>query len=55
MAIKAGDRLPNGTLTEFFDVEREGCSVGPNAFKVEDLVKGKRVVIFGVLGAFTPT
>jgi peroxiredoxin len=55
MAIKVGDRLPSGTLNEFIEVEKEGCSVGPNTFKVEDLVKGKRVVIFGLPGAFTPT
>jgi len=55
MAIKVGDRLPNGTLNEFIEVEREGCSVGPNSFKVEDMVKGKKIVIFGLPGAFTPT
>ena len=32
-----------------------GCTVGPNAFKVEDLTRGKKVVIFGLPGAFTPT
>jgi len=55
MAIKVGDRLPDGTLTEFVDTERPGCTVGPNAFQVADLTKGKRIVIFGVPGAFTPT
>jgi peroxiredoxin len=55
MAIKVGDRLPSGTLNEFIDVEKEGCSVGPNTFKVEDMVKGKKIVIFGLPGAFTPT
>ncbi|MGE0798237.1 MAG: peroxiredoxin [Lautropia sp.] len=55
MTIKAGDRLPEATLTEFFDVEGNGCSLGPNAFKVSDLVKGKKIVIFGLPGAFTPT
>src|SRR5438874_5674415 len=55
MAIKVGDRLPNGTLNEFIEVETEGCSVGPNTFKVEDMVKGKKIVIFGLPGAFTPT
>lgn len=55
MTIKVGDRLPNGTLNEFIEVEREGCSVGPNTFKVEDMVKGKKIVIFGLPGAFTPT
>src|SRR5207249_9951566 len=55
MAIKAGDRLPNGTLNEFIEVETEGCSVGPNTFKVEDMAKGKKIVIFGLAGALTPT
>ncbi len=55
MAIKAGDKLPDGTLTEFVEEERPGCTVGPNAFKVSDLAKGKKIVIFGVPGAFTPT
>ena len=30
-----GDKLPAGTLSEFIEVEGNGCSVGPNAFKVE--------------------
>ena len=55
MAIKVGDRLPEGTLTEMIDTEREGCTIGPNNFAVGDLTKGKRVVIFGLPGAFTPT
>ena len=55
MSIKVGDRLPEGTLTEFYEKEAPGCSAGPNAFKVADLVKGKRIVIFGLPGAFTPT
>jgi len=55
MAINVGDRLPGGTLNEFIEVETEGCSVGPNTFKVEDMAKGKKIVIFGLPGAFTPT
>jgi peroxiredoxin len=55
MAIKAGDRLPDGTLTEFIATERPGCTVGPNAFTVSEQAKGKRIAIFGVPGAFTPT
>ncbi|MET0210004.1 MAG: redoxin family protein, partial [Burkholderiaceae bacterium] len=54
MTIKVGDKLPEGTLSEFIEVEGNGCSVGPNPFKVEDLTKGKKVVIFGLPGAFTP-
>src|SRR5438477_1948054 len=55
MTIQVGDRLPAGTLSEFVEVEREGCSVGPNTFKVEGLTKGKKIAIFGLPGAFTPT
>jgi peroxiredoxin len=55
MTIKVGDRLPSGTLWEFIEEETPGCTVGPNAFQVENLVKGKRIAIFGLPGAFTPT
>jgi glutaredoxin/glutathione-dependent peroxiredoxin len=53
--IKAGDTIPDGTLSEFIAVETEGCALGPNNFQVADLVKGKKIVIFGLPGAFTPT
>ena len=52
--IKVGDRLPEGTLTEFIETETAGCSLGPNSFKVSDLVKGKKIAYspnMGVLGA----
>ena len=55
MTIKIGDSLPTGTLTEFIEVEGNGCAVGPNAFKIEEQAKGKRLAIFGLPGAFTPT
>jgi glutaredoxin/glutathione-dependent peroxiredoxin len=55
MTIQVGDKLPAGTLSEYIEVETAGCTIGPNEFKVEDLTKGKKVVIFGLPGAFTPT
>ena len=55
MTIQIGDRLPEGYLQEFIDVETEGCALGPNTFNVADLVKGKTIAIFGLPGAFTPT
>jgi len=55
MTIKAGDRLPDGQITEFIETEQPGCSIGPNNFNVADLVKGKKIVIFGLPGAYTPT
>ena len=55
MTIAVGERLPDGVLTELIESETPGCTIGPNAFKVSELVQGKRIVIFGVPGAFTPT
>jgi len=55
VTIKVGDRLPEGTLTELIEHEAPGCTIGPNTFNLSDLTKGKRVVIFGLPGAFTPT
>jgi peroxiredoxin len=55
MTIQVGDTLPPGTLNEFIEVEGNGCTIGPNTFKVEDLVKGKKIAIFGLPGAYTPT
>jgi peroxiredoxin len=55
MTIKVGDRLPDGQLQEYIEVETAGCPIGPNTFNVADLVRGKKIVIFGLPGAFTPT
>ena len=55
MTIKVGDRLPDGQLQEFIDVETEGCPLGPNTFSVGEITKGKKIAIFGLPGAFTPT
>ncbi len=55
MSIKVGDRIPDGKLAEYIEVESEGCSVGPNAFPVAENAKGKTIALFAVPGAFTPT
>jgi peroxiredoxin len=55
MTINIGERLPDGALSEFIETETAGCSLGPNTFQAADLVKGKKIVIFGLPGAFTPT
>lgn len=56
MAIKVGDRLPDGKLMETteFDSATQ-CAMGPKEVSVADAVKGKKVVIFGLPGAYTPT
>ncbi|UCD67271.1 MAG: peroxiredoxin [Betaproteobacteria bacterium] len=55
MTIKVGDKLPDGKLWEFVDEETPGCSIGPNEFDVAEQVKGKRIAVFALPGAFTPT
>ena len=52
--IKIGDRIPEATLTESTEFG-EACPVSPKSVSVTEATRGKRVVIFGVPGAFTPT
>jgi peroxiredoxin len=54
MTIKIGHRLPEATLSESTSLG-EFCPVAPGPVLVAEAVKGKRIVIFGVPGAFTPT
>lgn len=46
--IKAGDSVPDSTLTEM-------TGDGPQAQQVAEAVKGKKIAVFGLPGAFTPT
>ena len=48
MTIKVGDKLPNATLRRLGDG-------GIDEISTEELTKGKKVVLFAVPGAFTPT
>jgi len=48
MAIKVGDRLPSAT---FMTMTAEG----PKPRTTDEIFKGKKVVLFAVPGAFTPT
>jgi peroxiredoxin len=48
MPIKVGDRLPNTTF-------RVMTPEGPKPKTTEEVFKGKKVVLFAVPGAFTPT
>ena len=54
MTIKIGDRIPDATLSESTEFG-EFCPVSPANISVADAVKGKRIVVFGLPGAFTPT
>jgi peroxiredoxin len=53
--IKVGDKLPAGNLSEFIEVEGNGCSIGPNNFDIAALTASKKIAIFGLPGAYTPT
>lgn len=53
--IKVGDKLPAGKLQEYIEVEGNGCSIGPNAFDIEKEAAGKKIAIFALPGAYTPT
>ena len=53
--IQVGDTLPPVTLTEFSEVEGEGCSIGPNPVAVAAASAGKTIALFALPGAFTPT
>ena len=55
MPIKPGDRLPDGVLEEFNETDAPGCPVGPAKINVGEAARGKKIVIFGLPGAFTPT
>jgi peroxiredoxin len=56
MAIKVGDKLPEGKLMETTEFDSAtNCAMGPKEVNVADAVKGKKVAIFAVPGAYTPT
>ena len=48
MTIKAGERMPSGTLKTM-------TKDGPKDVATDELFKAKQVVLFSVPGAFTPT
>jgi peroxiredoxin len=52
--IKVGDAIPNATLSESTEFG-EACPLAPKPVDVHEATKGKRVVIFGLPGAYTPT
>ena len=52
--IKIGDPLPDATLYESLELG-EACPIKPNPVRVSEASRGKRIVIFGLPGAYTPT
>jgi glutaredoxin/glutathione-dependent peroxiredoxin len=52
--IEVGQKLPDATLTESTEFG-EACPVSPNKINTTEAARGKRIVIFGLPGAYTPT
>jgi len=56
MTIKVGDTLPDGKLSESTEYDAAaGCPINPHNISVAEAAKGKKLVIFALPGAFTPT
>lgn len=55
MTIQVGESLPEGKLSECTEFDpANGCPLNPQPQEVLPQAKGKKLVIFGVPGAFTP-
>ncbi len=54
MTITVGATLPDATLFEATDFG-DACPLPPSPVSVRDAAKGKRIVMFGLPGAFTST
>src|SRR5262249_35410417 len=52
--ITIGDKLPEATLTESLEFG-EACPLSPKPVNTVEAARGKRVVVFGLPGAYTPT
>ena len=52
--IKIGDAFPDATLTESTEFG-DACPLPPKKLSAAEMAKGKKLVIFGLPGAYTPT
>lgn len=54
MTIKIGDTIPAGTLAESVEFG-DACPLGPENIDVTQACSGKKIAVFAVPGAYTPT
>ena len=52
--ITIGEKLPEATLMESTEFG-EACPLSPKPVNTVEAAKGKRIVVFGLPGAYTPT
>ena len=55
MTIKIGDQLPEGKLWELPVEWFAGCPTAADEISLPAAAKGKRIVMFGLPGAYTKT
>src|SRR5437879_7207627 len=56
MTIKVGDTLPSSPPRRSSDLDAAaGCPINPKDLSVAEAAKGKKIAIFAVPGAYTPT
>jgi hypothetical protein len=55
MTIKVGDTMPAGKLWELPVEWFAGCPTAADEITLPDAFKGKRIVLFGLPGAYTRT
>ena len=56
MTIKVGDKLPDGKLMETTEFDSgTQCAMPPKEVNVAEAAKGKKIAVFGLPGAYTPT
>jgi peroxiredoxin len=54
MSIQIGDRIPEATLFESTEFG-PACPIAPTPVELAEAARGKRIVMFGLPGAYTPT
>jgi peroxiredoxin len=52
--LQIGDRMPDTSLTESTEFG-EACPVAPRNVSVAEAARNKRIIVFGLPGAYTPT
>lgn len=56
MTINVGDRVPDGKLLESTEFDpATHCAIAPKPVEVAEAVKGRKIAVFGLPGAYTPT